>query len=315
MEYENINGWNISKITLGTVQLGMEYGIANKSGKPSLEKAFEILDVATEGGINSFDTANKYGESEQVLGKYFSSPRCKIRNPLLTTKFALDPSKGTDRDSVEKQIYMFVESSLEKLNITKIPIYMLHNPKDMSQYGDVVVKALKKLVDEGLIGKVGVSVYHPEEVEEMLKEDFYEAVQVPMNVFDLRMLRSGVLEKLRTRNKIVFVRSIYFQGLFFMELDAIPNSLEPIVKCIKELHQLAEMEGISVAQLAFSFIRDVEGVTSLVVGAETPEQVAENIRLMKGPKLSSDTTGKIEKLAEKVSVEMIMKELHARWRR
>lgn len=315
MIYVDIDGWKISKMTLGTVQLGLNYGITNKTGKPSMEKAFEILDTAIEGGVNSFDTANKYGDSEEVLGKYFSSSQCEMKKPFFTTKFGIDPSEGTDRNSFERQIYAFVENSLEKLKIKKIPVYMLHHSKDMYQYGDVVPETLKKLKNEGLIEKVGVSVYNPEEVEEMLQNDLYEAVQIPMNVFDLRMIQSGVMNKLKEARCIVFVRSVFLQGLFFIDLKQIPEELSSAAEHLKKLHKLAEQEGLSAAQLAISFIRDLEGVTSVVLGAETPEQVAGNIRLMDGPKLSSDAVAGIEKLSAEVPIETIMNEFHARWRR
>jgi len=71
MKYAKAGGYDISKYTLGTVQLGMEYGIANKSGKPDMEKSFGIIQAAVDGGINSIDTALLYGDSEVVLGNFF----------------------------------------------------------------------------------------------------------------------------------------------------------------------------------------------------------------------------------------------------
>ena len=58
-----------SKMQLGTVQFGLDYGIANTSGKPSYETARDIIAVAWEGGINTLDTAAAYGDSEEVIGR------------------------------------------------------------------------------------------------------------------------------------------------------------------------------------------------------------------------------------------------------
>lgn len=310
------NDLKISAMTLGTVQLGMEYGIANKSGKPSTQKAFEILDTAIEGGINSFDTANGYGESEEVLGKYFTRQDSGGSSlPLITTKFRVDPMMGTDTASVEKQIFGFAAQSLEKLKIKKIPVYMLHNAKDMSQYGSVVSDTLIKLKNEGVIEKAGVSVYFPAEVEEMLENDLYEAVQIPMNAFDTKMVRSRVLKKLKDKGCIVFVRSVFLQGLFFMDPDQMPESLASTALYLKQLREISRQEGLSVEQLALSFIRDMEGVTSLVLGAETPEQISDNIKLMEGPSLGADAFLKLEKLSSEAPIETIMTELHARYQR
>jgi aryl-alcohol dehydrogenase-like predicted oxidoreductase len=309
-----LNGRSISGMTLGTVQLGMDYGISNASGKPSQQKAFQILDTAIDGGVNSFDTANVYGDSEDVLGSYFSS-QDKMKDPFITTKFRIDPDQGTDRAGIERQIRGFVDHSLETLKLNKIPLYMLHYAKDMSQYGDIVSETLKKLKIEGLVERIGASVYKPAEVEDMLEYDIYEAVQLPMNVLDLGMLKSGVLEKLKKAGYIVFVRSIFLQGLFFMVPGQMPASLESAAGHLKKLHRLAEREGLSIAQLTLSFIRDIEGVTSLVLGAETPEQVAENIRLMESPELRDSLAAEVVRLSDEVSIDNIMKELHARWRR
>jgi aryl-alcohol dehydrogenase-like predicted oxidoreductase len=315
MEYIDVNGHRISKMTLGTVQLGMDYGIANKSGKPSIDKTFEILRAAIDGGVNSYDTANAYGDSEEVLGKYFSSPGCSLKEPFFTTKFRLELPEQTDKNTVERELYSFAEKSMERLKVNKIPVYMLHSAKDMSQYGSIVPEILQKFKNEGLIKKAGVSVYNPSEVEEMLENDVFEAVQIPMNVFDLRMVKSGVLGKLKKAGHIVFVRSVFLQGLFFMEPEQMPESLASTAGYLKKLHVLAEQEGVSVAQLALSFIRDIDGVTSLVLGSETPEQVSDNLSLMESPVLSSYTVERVETLAEQVPIELIMNELHSRWRR
>ena len=63
----------ISKITLGTVQLGLNYGINNADGMPSAETAEKVLSQAIDCGITSFDTSSAYGTSEKVLGNYFNN--------------------------------------------------------------------------------------------------------------------------------------------------------------------------------------------------------------------------------------------------
>ena len=79
MQHTEINGLKISKITLGTVQLGLNYGINNAEGQPSKELAGEILSAAVKGGITSLDTSSDYGTSEKVLGEYFAEHREKKR--------------------------------------------------------------------------------------------------------------------------------------------------------------------------------------------------------------------------------------------
>ena len=290
MQYTNIRGLRISRFMLGTVQLGMEYGIANRNGKPDLERSFEILTTALDEGVSCFDTASIYGNSEEILGKYFSSMFSGKEQPLITTKFKIDPAGDISRAGIEKQMYGLVEKSLQRLKIRTIPIYMLHNAKDMSLYGNAVRETLKKMKTEGLIERAGVSVYNPEEVEEMLKDGLYEAVQLPMNIFDQRILKSGVLLSLMKAEIIVFVRSVFLKGLFFLKAEELPERLHMAAGPLRTLQKLSDREGLSIAQLAMSFIRDMEGVTSLVVGAETAEQVNEDIKLMEASIIISERT-------------------------
>ena len=130
-----------------------------------------------------------------------------------------------------------------------------------------------------------------------------------MNVFDVRMAKSGALQKLKDAGIIVFVRSIFLQGLFFMDPEQVPGSLTSTSGLLKKLHELAERECLSIAQLALSFIRDIESVTGLVIGSETSEQVADNIKLMESPGFSCDTAAKIRRLSEVTPIETIMNEL------
>ncbi|MBR2884539.1 MAG: aldo/keto reductase, partial [Clostridia bacterium] len=71
MKQTIINGKALSQMTLGTVQLGLNYGIANKSGQPDINKSTVMLSCALQNGITSLDTARGYGTSEDVLGKFF----------------------------------------------------------------------------------------------------------------------------------------------------------------------------------------------------------------------------------------------------
>lgn len=293
MHYTNIRGMKISKLTLGTVQLGMDYGIANKRGKPDKNTSYEIIQTAIAGGVNSLDTSLHYGDSEVVIGNYLSSYPESLKSMILTTKFKIASGEKLSRKDIERQIYSLVEQSLNRLNIKKIPIYMIHNPEDMIKYGDIVPKTLKKIKEEGLIENIAVSVYTSGEVDEMLKNDIYEAIQIPMNIIDNRLVKNNSLKKLYEKDKIVFVRSVFLQGLFFMEPSSLSGNLIDARDALWKLERLADREGMSIQQLAVSYVRDMIGVCSLVIGAETIEQVRDNIKLMEGPSISQKTRNDI----------------------
>ncbi len=286
MQYIDSHGYHISRYTLGTVQLGCRYGIANKTGKPDRAEDFKILDAAVDAGINTFDTAPAYGNSEEVLGEYFSSR--PNRQPILVTKFAVDPADAASAGVVERQIHASVENSLKRLRVSRIPLLMLHSARDMTAYGSIVADTLRKLKSDGTIGLAGVSVYEIDSARELLRQEIYDAIQAPINILDTRWNRSGILRELRDARIIFCARSVFLQGLLLLRPEELPGKLRAANPYLQQLNTLAKKAGMTTAQLAFTYVRDLHGVATLVIGSETPEQVKQNISLMEAPTLSED---------------------------
>lgn len=299
----------ISKITLGTVQLGLEYGIANKTGKPTLENAFKILDAAINGGISSFDTSAEYGDSEEVLGSYFKSHPEK--DPFICTKLKLDSLKDHESSLVEKTIYFFVERSMKRLGINRIPVCLLHNPNDLSRFGRTVPDTFKKLADEGYIVSAGASIYTVQEAEKMMENDIYRAVQLPMNLFDVSFYKKGLLQKMYNEGIDVFVRSVFLQGLFFFHPDTLPSELVPYRDLIVKLNRFCAETGIGIKELAFTLVRDTEGIKSIVVGAETPEQITQTIELSKADGVDKEKKRAVMELFSDVDIKELMNSIRS----
>lgn len=271
-------GYSFSQLTLGTVQLGMPYGISNQTGAPSPEESIRMLQCAVEGGVNTFDTARGYGNAEQVLAQYLEVAAV---SPVVVSKFRI--SAG-DLEGAWNEAESSVRESLRVLNLPKLPVCLLHKgPGPMEVPMKVVPEVLRRLKQEGLIDIGGISAFYPEDVDFFLDEEEVEATQIPMSVMDQRLIRNGQLTGLRQRNKLVFVRSVFLQGLFFMEEEALKGNLAAAAPYLRQLRNLASEAGMSVAQLAFSFIRDLPAVSSIVIGAVNTEQVAGNIALLNGP--------------------------------
>ena len=306
METNMMKGMEISKLSLGTVQLGMNYGINNAGGQPTAELANRILQTACDGGIKVFDTSSDYGTSEKIVGDFFKS--YKGKKPLLVTKFKIedDPKKVAPIEDVEKNLRRQVETSLERLGYNKLPLLMLHRESELFDYGDVLPNALKQLQREGLVDKVGVSLNGCTYVKDVLENDLYEAVQIPLNMLDTKNVLHGGIDKLRDKGVIVFIRSVYLQGLIFRDPDTLPDGLlQDAKEPLKRLRRLAEEENMSVAQVAITFMRDLDGVSSLVLGSETPEQVKENLALVNSPKLSDSARGKILDMFQDINPDVL----------
>jgi aryl-alcohol dehydrogenase-like predicted oxidoreductase len=268
---------NISKLTLGTAQLGQQYGIANTTGKPSERNAHEIISVALHNGIKCIDTAPVYGNSEEIVGSYLHH---RPSNCTVVTKL---PHCFFENGHSFKEVYPVVKSwlntSLSNLKMKYIPIYLV---RDVSQL-DIIYDSLRKLKMDRLIEKIGVSIYDVDELDKCLKYDEIEVFQIPINLFDHRFI--PYLPKLK--GKIVFARSIFLQGLFLMDRKELPKWAK---KPIKKLSDIVIDHGIAPQDLAVSFVKDLPNITSLVIGAETTKQVLDNVWLVTNSPLDMDVT-------------------------
>ncbi len=280
------HGRALSRLTLGTVQLGLNYGIANQNGQPDAGAAYAILQTAADLGVTVFDTALHYGNSEAVLGSWLAARPAGQPEPTMVTKFKLTCADDADERTVEQDVRTQLETSLSRLGLRQVPLYLLHNSQDLRRQEANLVRVLGRLTREGLIGAAGVSIYGPDDVDKILSHDVFQAIQAPMNLFDTRLVRSGALGRLAAAGLAVFIRSVYLQGLFFMPAEKLPPALSAAAELLAGLRRLAETEGLSIAQLAISYVRDMPGVTSLVVGAERADQIAETAVLLAGPPLS-----------------------------
>ncbi len=277
------------RITLGTAQLGSFYGVANMHGQPSLQTAYEILEAACQEGITSFDTAPAYGSSEEILGSFFGSRR--QFSPVFITKLDSVFRQAQDNlhaKEVKERLKKSLLASAARLQIERIPVCLMHDPGYMIAAEGTITEALCELKQDGLVEAIGVSVYSPEEVRTFLELDVFDAIQVPFNLFDQRLDREGLLQDLSQKCSAVFARSIFLQGLFFLNPDALPNSVICAAPYLKSLILLATDLGLTIAELAVSYVRDVQEITSFVIGVETPDQLRQNVKMWSCRNLSPE---------------------------
>lgn len=294
MKYTVKNGYKISDLTLGTVQLGLAYGVNNDKGQPSYEESSKILDTALDSGIISFDTAQAYGESELVLKRFFEKDS---RERTLITKVVF---RDVPKSGVKDKLFDMTRTSIERLGIEKIPFLKLHNQDMLELYGDTLVYALQELKKEGLVDGVGVSFSDKSRLLELTDGCGFDCIQLPANIFDNGVIVDGSIKKLADAGSAVFVRSIYLQGLFFKDTNTLPERIRSAKKPLDKLHALAHDAGVSMAELAVTFIRDTEGITSLLLGADNPEQLLESVSLINAPKITPEVAKEAFKIAEEV---------------
>ncbi len=275
MKTTTVKGIEISALSLGTVQLGLNYGINNTGGKPDLATSFSILDAAMECGINTLDTAAAYGDSEEVIGKWLAT-KAASEHPMIVTKIS-----GFDFSSIDALracIREKVETSKKHLGLAQIPVLMLHHFKEAVGHEEDIKTVFRELKESGDILFSGTSAYSDDDYGK-IAECGFDAVQIPLNIFDWVQIENGGLKKLHDAGMMIFVRSVYLQGLVFKNPDTLEPHMEFCRDTLVKYRALCEKYNLSPAALAISYASSLKEVTSLVLGCETVEQVKANAAL------------------------------------
>ena len=298
MEYRQALGYDLSRLVLGTAQLGMEYGIANTTGRPDLNEAKAVVATALNSGVNTFDTAAAYGESEAVLGRLLVD-KLERREVIVVTKLAPLREGAAGSGSQARQVVRdSLAASRQRLRASALPIVLAHGAADVTVFDGAVAEEMQRQVEAGAVEHIGVSVYTPEEALALVEHDLIEAIQIPLPVVDQRPVWRTFLDRATARGTAVFARSVYLQGLLLMSPGDVPTELTEAVAHLERLRGIASREGRSVADLALHFPLAFPQVTGIVVGAERADQLADTLGELEKPPLSAEL---LEELREEFS--------------
>lgn len=256
------------KFILGTVQLGLDYGINNKKGKPSREDAFSILKEAQTRGVEFLDTAEAYGDSEEIIGEYH---RKYGKHFSILTKFHL---KGAD------DIHSMVNSIVNKLNVNCIDTLFFHSYEDFVDNPGILIDLVEE-VEKGRLKKMGVSVYTNEEIEQLLEVEEIKVIQAPFNLLDNKIQREDVFRQAKERGKEIHTRSVFLQGLFFKKPESIIGSLLPLRKEIERINAMAISAKISLESLALNYVLSKPYIDRVLIGVDDVEQLKSNLSTLK----------------------------------
>jgi len=257
------------RLVLGTAQLGMPYGINNKAGKPDFDRARDIVKVAFDNGITRFDTAQAYGDSEEVLGAVFNTLGVTASVRVYSK---LDPKMDLRNDSMVRHS---VDGSLQRLGVDHLEGLFLHSEDGLDLWDDGLHATLDGLVRQGKIRASGVSFYTPEKAMRALDLEGVDLLQVPANILDRRFESHGFFFKARDRKKVIFVRSVFLQGLLLMSAESIHASMNAGKEYVRKFTELASNLGVSRQELALGYVKYRYPECFVVVGAEAVDQVAE----------------------------------------
>jgi len=256
------------RIALGSAQFGLPYGISNNEGQTSISEVEGILKLCWKRGINLIDTASLYGNSEKNLGKTMGGHNWKI----VTKTPKIDEKKINNKHA--SLLIKTLRQSLFHLQRDNIYGLLIHDCNDLFKTGgSLLFNAMKSMKTEGLINKIGVSVYNPNQLKKILQNYCFDIVQLPINLFDQRFLESGMLTKLREVNIEIHVRSVFLQGLLLMESNNIPDYFLPIMPKFRELDCFLNESNIDRVNFLLSFVLGIKNVDYIIVGVNSLAQM------------------------------------------
>ena len=256
-----------SRLALGTAQFGMSYGVTNRTGQVTTDEAARILDDARHAGIDTLDTAMAYGESEQRLGDI------GVAGWRVFTKLGDAP-----RDHPVGWVRAAVTASLDRLGIDRLAGLLLHRSQVLTgTQGRDVWKELTVLQDEGVIDRIGVSIYDPDELAALAAEYPLDVVQAPFNILDRRLATSGWLDRLHADGTEVHTRSAYLQGLLLLRPDALPTAFAAWRPLWQRWHDWLSGSGHSALDACISFALAHPQIDRVVIGVENTKQLGEAV--------------------------------------
>jgi aryl-alcohol dehydrogenase-like predicted oxidoreductase len=277
------------RLMLGTVQFGMPYGVANRTGQPGYAEVVRIVATAVEGGVRWFDTAAAYGSSEEVLGRALGELKLRDAVTVVTKIAPLSTEEVADPVLARAAIERSVEQSRQRLGLERLPVVLFHREADAAH-----LEVLDELRVRGVVERVGVSCDNPAGgALGLIADRRVAALQIPANLLDRRHLASGLLPRAASRGVFLFVRSAFLQGLLVMPEDEIPSHLRAVLPARSWLESIAQEAGMTLAELAVRFLQSQPGVTSVLCGVETVAQMRENLRIADHGPLPEDLLARL----------------------
>ena len=272
--------FRLSRLMLGTVQFGLPYGVANRTGQPDYRHVVDMVAAAIEGGVNCFDTAAAYGTSEEVLGRALDELGKADGVTIVTKVKALTPAELVDAVAAKVAIEKSVAESRTRLRLDCLPVVLFHREADAAYQ-----QVLADLRDQGWLRYYGVSCDNrPGPAARFVDDGHFSAFQIPANILDPRHPRSGVFVSAGQQDMAIFIRSVYLQGLLVMPEAEVPEALGAVLPARRRLALIAADAGMDLAELALRYMLSFEDVTCVLAGVETLPQVERNLAMVnRGP--------------------------------
>ena len=259
-------GLTVSALSLGTVSLGVDYGIAapGEFGRPDEADAIALIRAALDAGVTLIDTAPAYGDSERIVGIAAG----RDARAIIATKVP-SPSSPTAVSDFSQAVIASLESSLRRLRRDVLDIVQIHNPTRETIDDRAVTDALLEAKARGLVRAIGASVYGEEAALAVVRSGEYSVLQIALNALDQRM-RARVLPAAAAAGVGVLVRSAFLKGALTAKAQWLPQTLERVQTAAARARDvLADGSWDRLPDAALRFCLSVPDVSSVLTGTRT----------------------------------------------
>jgi aryl-alcohol dehydrogenase-like predicted oxidoreductase len=258
----------VSVLSVGTVALGIQYGIRDADGQPSREDAITLLREAAKAGINLFDTAPNYGVAESILGDALSD-RPEV---IFSTKLTLP----TNALSLQyKALYSLLQQSVDQsrkaLRRDVIDVLQVHNLNVEHAASPVIGAAMEALRVSGHVRFLGASIYTEDEAITAMHSGWVDVLQVAYNLLDQRMA-IRVFDKATSMDIGILTRSAYLKGALTPRARLLPASMAPLRNAVEDLADALSLPLEAMPCAALEFCVGEERISSVLIG---PSNMAE----------------------------------------
>jgi aryl-alcohol dehydrogenase-like predicted oxidoreductase len=262
------------KLALGTAQFGMQYGVANITGRVASETARIILRRAQSCDIDTLDTAIDYGNSESVLGGL------GIGSFKVISKLPAVPPNCSNITNWAKDL---VKGSLERLGVKRLHGLLLHRPNQLLEsIGQELYFALETIKEEGLVDKIGLSIYRPSELEDLWTNYQFDLIQSPINILDRRLFDSGWMQQLKETGVEIHARSIFLQGLLLIPSELRPARFSPWSDIWREWDRWLNETGLTPVEACLHYVNSKSEIDCVIVGVDSLAQLDQIISAANG---------------------------------
>ncbi len=290
-------GIEVSEIAFGGVEIGMPYGLsaAGDALMPPEAESVRLLQTAIDKGINFFDTASAYGESERIMGKAFAGCRQDVVIATKCRTFRDEDGTFCPDNRLRQLIENSLAESLKLLGTDYVDIYMLHQADEEVLAHPLIAETFAGLKAKGIIRATGASVYHPEETAQAIGSGNWDVIQLPFNL--LNQSHGAWFESAREKGIGIVVRSVLMKGLLSDRGHNLHSALREVETYIGTYQAYTGGPYPDLPALATRFVLSFGEVSSVLVGIDKMEYLQAALTTTHCPDLPDNLRNELVSMA------------------